>query len=212
MSRHDWYRNTSWEPEVEEAFFEKLARARSQRDQYLVIQCGCLSSSSPRDALRLVDYYFESRTNEFHDLRAYLARADAILALGQPRAAVDAYKDVLAEEKRRPNQLTHVATRLPLLIAEHRLTEHYEFAVELAGRELSHCTFAVDVFRRAAARALILDEIGATMEAADDARVAVKAAGIRRSAFRYHHDLGLVGDEYKDVLKRMFRLAAQQAP
>ncbi len=208
MSQEHWYRNSSWGPATERAFLAKLSRARSQRDQYLVIQCGHLSTASPADALKLVDFYFETRTNEFEDVRALLARADALWALGRAEGALAAYKDVLAQEQRCPSHLTDVATRLPLLIARNRLTKHYEFAVELAGRELPSFAFKVDVFRRAAARALIFDDLGASEEAAIDARMAVKAAGIRRSGFRYHQDLGLVGEEYKDVLKRLHNLAA----
>lgn len=37
MSSEDWYRNEIWNDEIEEAFFKKLSRARSQKSQYLKI-------------------------------------------------------------------------------------------------------------------------------------------------------------------------------
>ena len=55
MAATDWFRNTDWNAENEKAFFEKLARSRTQRDQYLVIQALTLSKSHPQAALQLID-------------------------------------------------------------------------------------------------------------------------------------------------------------
>jgi tetratricopeptide (TPR) repeat protein len=46
MGREDWYRNTTWNDEVAEAFEQKLSRARSGRPQYLRIQAVCLLEST----------------------------------------------------------------------------------------------------------------------------------------------------------------------
>jgi hypothetical protein len=49
MSKHDWYRNTTWNSEVEEAFEAKFARTRQpwSRWQYLTIQAGMIRSDHP---------------------------------------------------------------------------------------------------------------------------------------------------------------------
>ena len=100
MSSEDWYRNKDWSQETRDAFFKKLERARSQRDQYLVIQALTLSKTHPKITLELVDYFFETRTNSFEDMRALLAKADAYRSMGQHGDAVAAYKSVLEQEER----------------------------------------------------------------------------------------------------------------
>jgi len=77
MSAEDWYRNTKWNNSIKESFFEKLSRARSQRDQYLVIQALSLAETIPQACIDLVNHYFETRKDKYEDVRALLARVKA---------------------------------------------------------------------------------------------------------------------------------------
>jgi hypothetical protein len=61
----EWFRNKRWSTEIEQSFFTRLARSRTQRDQNLVIQAVELVDSRPDVALRLIEVYFESRTSRF---------------------------------------------------------------------------------------------------------------------------------------------------
>jgi hypothetical protein len=79
VNHGDWFRNTSWDPEIENAFFKKLARARD-KCQYLRVQASTLSSRSPDVALRLLDQYF-SLGEHFDIAQAYVDRATAFLRL-----------------------------------------------------------------------------------------------------------------------------------
>jgi hypothetical protein len=54
VNQRDWFRNTSWDAKIENAFSKKLARARGKR-QYLRIQASILASRCPEVALRLLD-------------------------------------------------------------------------------------------------------------------------------------------------------------
>jgi hypothetical protein len=56
MGSEDWYRNQEWNQEIEESFFEKLKRSRSQKAQYLLIQAYYLVESHPDVVLRLAEY------------------------------------------------------------------------------------------------------------------------------------------------------------
>ena len=64
MSSEDWYRNKEWNSEIEEFFYMKLKRARTQRYQYIVIQALSLTDNHPDISLRLVDEYFETREDK----------------------------------------------------------------------------------------------------------------------------------------------------
>ncbi|MER0374436.1 hypothetical protein ABRZ67_21615 [Vibrio vulnificus] len=77
MSSEDWYRNEDWDETIEQEFYSKLKRARTQKDQYLIIQALSLSENHPDVTLRLVKEYFETKKNDFEDVRALLAKAAA---------------------------------------------------------------------------------------------------------------------------------------
>ena len=108
MSSDDWYRNKDWNTEIEEAFYKKLSRARTQRYQYLVIQALALTDNHPNIALRLTDEYFESREDQFEDVRALLAQATAYISLGKQKETVTVYQAILAREKEFPKHQTTV--------------------------------------------------------------------------------------------------------
>lgn len=86
-----WYRNERWNPAVQQDFFNRLSRSRTQRDQYLVIQALTIAEAEPEVALRLVELYFETKRSVFEDLRALLASAKAYKSLGSvPRVTISA--------------------------------------------------------------------------------------------------------------------------
>ena len=158
----EWYRQTDWSDDIEAAFHAKLARARSQRDQYIVIQAITLSESRPDVALRLVDYYFETRTDDFHDDRARLARSLAQFASGGYVEALDSYLETLKADP----DTTGLAVSSPLsfayIAARYRSTTHYAAALEfLSDLPEPPAALPALVFQAKAARALILHETGA---------------------------------------------------
>lgn len=79
----DWFRQEIWHEEIEKDFFAQLARSRSQRDQYLVIQALTIATRYPMVSIRLIDLYFETKKSSSDDVRALSARADAHLRLAK---------------------------------------------------------------------------------------------------------------------------------
>jgi len=208
VARDDWYRNTSWNEEIADEFFAKLSRARSQRDQYLVIQALSLAKHHPDIALELVEHYFETRTEDFHDMRALLARANAYLTLKDLSKAVETYKAVLAREEAFPQNRSNTYVELPYLIAKNRIADEYEFALDLLQGHADEPAFPLDRFWWHASRALILAEQGHEQAAKEHARYAIKEANIRKSGLRYHQDIGLVGEDDQAIVKKLYRLGA----
>ena len=132
----DWYRNQDWNGEIEEQFFAKLARARSQRDQYIVLQALTLAESHPEVTLRLVDYYFETRTDNFDDGRARMAASRANFALGGYEKALDDYLEGMADKGE--NQAMYVGSpiQFAFMAARYRSVRHYLPALDaLVGLE-----------------------------------------------------------------------------
>ncbi|MBE5074165.1 hypothetical protein IM511_07590 [Erythrobacteraceae bacterium E2-1 Yellow Sea] len=156
----DWYRNTDWNDEIEEQFFVKLARARSQRDQYIVLQALTLAESHPQVTLRLVDYYFGTRTDDFDDGRARMAASRANFALGGYEKALDDYLEGMADNGE--NQAIYVASpiQFAFMAARYRSQRHYLPALDaLNGLEPPDGQGELP-FIYFAAYAMLLDETG----------------------------------------------------
>lgn len=208
MSKEDWYRNTDWNDGIEKSFFDKLSRARSQRDQYLAIQASTLAGHKPETALRLIDHYFETRKSDFDDVLALCARAEAYRSQNNITKAVEAYKDVFSREGELPGHRTRTYLDLPYFVACQELSAEYEFALSVLAKGLDIVAFPVDRFLWHASQALILSAQGADAEASQHARKALEAAQVRKSGFRFHQDVGLVGKEHQTIIKKLVRLAA----
>jgi tetratricopeptide (TPR) repeat protein len=206
MNHGDWFRNTSWDPEIENAFFKKLARARD-KCQYLRIQASTLASRSPDVALRLLDQYF-SLGEHFDIAQAYVDRATAFLRLNQLDSAILAYEAALTREASHPNLQTQAYLELPFLVAKERLSQHYDRAMALLEAHKNRVTFPADRFRWNCALALIRSEQGDRWAAQEAARRALAASSEGHSGFRYHPEVGLVAKIDEPLRKRLNELAA----
>jgi tetratricopeptide (TPR) repeat protein len=208
VSSHDWYTNTSWNEEIERVFFEKLARAKSQRDQYLAIQAWTLASFDPDVALRLADHYFETRRDDFHDTRALNARADAYRTLGNVPDTVRAYKEILALEEEAPNPKTNSYVDFPYFVASESLTDEFDFALGVLEKRKADLRLPINRFLWHAAYALIQDHREEHALASEHARQALDASEVEDSGFRYLMNIGLVGDEHQPLKEKLAVLAS----
>ena len=157
MAATDWFRNTDWNAENEKAFFEKLARSRTQRDQYLVIQALTLSKSHPQAALQLIDLYFSTQKGDFEDVRALSARAAAYQSMGNNSLVVDAMKEILEIERQRPQHKTTTYVEYPYLVASIGMSSEFDAAIFVLKERVRDLMFPVDIFKWHAAYSLISD-------------------------------------------------------
>ena len=157
----DWYRNTEWNEEIETDFFTRLGRARSQRDQYIVLQALTIAESHPKVALRLVDLYFDTRTDNFDDGRARLAASRARFADGGYEKALDEYQETLAGRGDDASLYVSSPIEFAFLAARYRSAKHYVAALDhLSNLPPPESHLSEPVFRFHAARALLLQETG----------------------------------------------------
>ena len=121
MGRHDWYRKSSWSDEDQADFFRRLARSRSGRNQYLLIQAGCLRSAGYAEpALRLIEQYFtEFPANDLFHVGGTLQKAQCLEALGRIDEAEEAYLATVAEQRQVPNYITSVYTDFPWFVVRY---------------------------------------------------------------------------------------------
>jgi tetratricopeptide (TPR) repeat protein len=212
MAAKDWFRNEDWNAEIEAHFFAKLARARpANRPQYLRIQAYHLTPTRPNVALMLLDNFFQSDDPVFR-ATAHECRAEAYLALGRIDDALDSLRSALAREREFPNVITNAWLRFAMLVAKGDLRIHFPEALKVLAENERHAAFPVQKFERHAAEAMILASSGDGAGAQAQAIKALEAAQLRRSGFRYHADLGLVGSKQEDVVKRMQELGTGARP
>ena len=172
----DWFRNDEWSPAIEEAFQQKLSRARTHnRAQYLVIQAMTLVPRHPSSSLSLLDQYFAT-SDTFEHSRAFQVRGDAFAALGQSEKAIESYKEGVEWERKFPNIISRSIYKLPFVIAKLRSREHYDLALSLLESGRQKLVFPIDIFLQAAALAFIYADLGKKTEAHNEAQRALTAA------------------------------------
>lgn len=201
MSNEDWYRNQRWTGEIERKFFDKLGRAR-RKEQYLRIQASTIAKKEPDVALSLLRQYFDLN-DKFDQAQAYCDMAAAYIAKGDLESAVNSYGKALESESAFPNVKTDAYILYALLIVENKLTNFYQSANEVLNENMGRLMLPVDHFRWHAAKALIAAENGEKEKATNHVACAFDAAKIKKSGFRFHQSLGLVGKEYKGVLNAL---------
>ena len=200
MSSDDWYRNKDWNESIEEHFYSKLKRARTQRDQYLVIQALTLADKHPKVTLRLVDEYFESRKDQFDDVRALLDKANAYFALNNLETCIAAFKEVLGREREFPKHQTGVYLDYPYLVATQKIESEFSYALDVLNEHVDRLTFPLDYYKWHASKALIRND-------GFEAKKALDVAEVENSGFRFHQDVGLVGKEHQNTIKQLCKIS-----
>jgi len=201
MDSVDWFRNQTWNEEVERSFNQKLLRAR-KRDQYLCIQAFTLKRSHPEIALKLLDRFFALKEEFFHAV-AYVYRADALIALSRIAEAVESYEAALARESEFPGLETPAYLDLPYLIATQPIEERFTQAIELLEKHKSRLFLVVDHFRWHTARALVAFHQTENLLASNHAGIALEWAGRKHSGLRFHPAVGRVSEGYDGIVKTL---------
>jgi tetratricopeptide (TPR) repeat protein len=208
MGRDDWYRNTEWDIEIEQAFRAKISRARGMRPQYLRIQAGQIADKYPDVSLALIDEYFETH-DEFDVPNAYCVRAQAYQALGRQQDALLAYKQALEWEASHPRHISTARHDLPRLVVDGRLASEYDYALEILTSRYtaSDHQFPSTRYHWNGCCALITFELGQWEEAREFAERAMRAAAETESPFRYHRNVGVVRDTSDEFGRRIKRIS-----
>ena len=130
----EWYRNAEWSPAIQNAFFDRLSRSKSGRDQQLAIQVFSLSDSYPKVALSLADYYFETRSDNFQDGLVHLSCARTNGKLRRTSNALKDFHKALHWQNDNPNHDVGADLEYAYFVAIGLLTTEYENARQAISR------------------------------------------------------------------------------
>jgi tetratricopeptide (TPR) repeat protein len=170
MSDEHWYRNRDWNEEIEARFEQRIARARGQKAQYLMIQGQALIANHPEIAVRLLERSI-ALNDDFHVNQANCNLALAHLALGEVDRALEAYEAAIEAQLRFPNIQTGAPLDYAFAVALFKRSDRYVLALPIL-EAVGPSIFPGANFQANAAHALILAHLDRGEEArakADDA-------------------------------------------
>ena len=207
--KHDWYRRETWDDEIEQEFFARLKKTRSQRDQYLAIQVISLAQPHPEVSIRLAQHYFETRTGNFNDTRVLAAQGNAHRMLGNAEDALASYQAALARQRKYPSFNAVSGTTIAYYIATEEWEDHYDLALSLLEEDTGGSIWPVAVYSWNAAMALIMSAKSKHDDARRFSLGALEAASVRQTDLTYHRELGLVDESFAPIIKKLRDILAK---
>jgi tetratricopeptide (TPR) repeat protein len=213
MGRHDWYRNTTWTPEVQAAFRSRLDRSRGRfkKAQYLRIQALYLAEAALLEpAIQLLNELLGEYPEPSQLSSAMMQRAQCFYRMSQIPKAIDDYRRALQAERDRPIVKTDAWLKFAWMIASERMAELYDEALAVLAEFSSPLAllFPLQRFQYNATRALIVESKGDRTSAQSFAAAALKDAATEHSGFSRHPTLGIARDPDEHVLQRLKAIAS----
>lgn len=223
MSTEDWYRNTSWNKEIEEAFENRLKRSRGDfhKAQYLRIQASHLLHSSnakiQEKGIELMKRVISSYPNENDSVFANEQLGDFYFSKSDFESAEKYFEIVIeyySQTKSRSGTSSLADLKLCEIILLTNQKEKFEKAYnffnnfeKLGGRLLLNS----DKFYYGNVRASLCYEMKKYEEASAFAKQALEITKITEPQFSKHKTVGLVNTTEKQIEKlKMIENCTQQ--
>ena len=210
MNKDNWYRNRTWDVQIEKNFNETLRHARLKQD-FLRIQASYLTAVSPHAALKLLERYFAFGIH-FDMAFAWYDRAMAYISLGQIDQALDAFCAALNEEEINPDTLTQAYLGLPKLVADMAIEPWYPKAVKTLENYANRRKRPRDYYEWNAVYALICSQMGKHSEAKKYAVEAVEVVKKQASGVSYKSKTWIIRDDdmHRNLYKKTLIITADQ--
>ena len=203
MAPDDWYRNTTWDSNIETDFEVRLKRSRGKfhKAQYLRIQASYLLDNSDlqvqlvgvRQMERLVSDF---PTEEFNIIFGQEQLGDYYLKTGDFDKA-EKYFRVVVDHYENKKSRSGTSAKADLKLAETFLTANWTDKLDEAYKlcknyPIIELTFNNDKFNYAELVAHICDKLNRSEEAKDYAKTAIEISKITVPQFYRHKTVGLV--------------------
>ena len=212
MGAEDWYRNKTWNAEIEEAFETKLKRSRGtyNKAQYLRIQASYLLSSEDANiqdvgvALmqRMINEYptEEASTTFGHEQLGdyYYKKSDYKNAAHFYDFVNECYK----KDRKYRNSTSWIADlKLVEVILLANLQDRFNEAYKICKNyRMADLTMNSDKYYYYELSALICNVLGRKEEAKEYAKEALEMSKVTEPQFRYHKNVGLVNPSIEKLI------------
>jgi hypothetical protein len=138
-------------------------------------------------------------------------KADCLWRLGDTSAAVETYREMFRAEETMRMVRTGAWLEFAMRVVREGKADLYgdvdALLLRRAEEDPSSLAFPVQKYQFHLVRAVIAQERGHRDAAVDHARLALDAAGLRHSGFRYHAGIGLVDNLEPKLHETLLRLA-----
>jgi hypothetical protein len=205
MSREDWYRKKTWRDGDRADFYARLKRSRgdSSKAQYARIQASCLEDSERTDDIlaadELLDLVLHDWPVKSEIAQTYLQKAECARKLRGPDEAFWWLRKALQSEREYPNARTQAYLRFAELSLLLNRRDLHEEVLGILHENRDRVLFPRDAYIFHAAHAIILNDRGDALPAAEHARLALEAAERQHSGFSRHPSIGLVSEPLADI-------------
>ena len=211
MSKRDWFRNTTWNEEIEKQFFIKLSRVRDKgmQAQYLNLQAGELAYTKNIEFMRVAEMLTNKQLDEYSDEILFRSSAFDLLGdiygfRGDYNKSLDFYKQALDFEAIFPNMLTNSYSKFSVLAIKTGRTDLYDEIEKIFSEERYNDVFPFSKYMKYSILSIISKYKGNYEKAKYYASLAEKYASMKESGFSKHKTLGLVSERDKVLDKLMY--------
>jgi tetratricopeptide (TPR) repeat protein len=159
-------------------------------------------------ALELLDAVFAEHPDPSQLAAAWHLRATCLVDLGEPTAALEAFRESFDAMRSKPNWRTPAHSDFAELALALDRKDLYSEVIAVLDEFGADDIFPLHRFKQATARALIAADTDDLQAAKGYAQEALQAANATDSPFRYHRKLGLVQFVDPSTIARLRALAA----
>lgn len=212
MKTSEWYRKETWSAEDAADFERRLGRSRRQRTQYLKLQAGHLAGTKKATlaapAIELAKRYLQEDPSGIFEAQAHLIIAESYATLRDTDGALQAYREAVAAELRRPNVRNYAYLQYAWFVTTNDLSGEFESVLKaMEQMDEKDLMFPINQYKYFGSLAIISEAFGDLGNARRMARDALDAEK-KNSPFSRHKDAGVVRGIDVSIQRRLRRVAA----
>lgn len=208
-----WYRNTTWNEEIENSFFKKLGRVKdkSMRAQYLKLQAGSLAYTKAPALMDVAEKLLNKQLTEYSDVVLFVSSAYGLLGdiqgfKGIYNQAIDLYKKAIDFEATYPNYISPSFMDYAELVIKTKRTDLYDDVEKIFSEKRydSASSFPFALYKKYSILSIISKYKKDMEKAKYYADLAEENAQKQETGLNNHQTLGLV-TKRDEILDEMVR-------
>jgi hypothetical protein len=209
----NWYRNTSWDEEIEKYFFTKLSRVRNEgmKAQYLKLQAASLAYKNDEKLMQVAEFLLSKLFTDYPDDKggksnAFNIMGDMCRFRNEYQKAMAYYKQAIDFEEIFPYSISNAFMNYAELVVKLNRTDLFEDVEKIFSEERYEIAifFPQTKYLKYAMQSIISKYKGDIEKAKYYADLAEQNAAAEESGLRNHKKLGLVRERDPLLDKLMY--------